>query len=47
MIVQNEMSNNKEEYKYPRDKWDPWDPTLIRLFKKNYYLFQYTNQKIS
>jgi hypothetical protein len=29
-IVQNEMNSGKETYKLNREKWDPWDPTLIR-----------------
>ena len=29
MIVQNEMVTNQQTYKLNREKWDPWDPTLI------------------
>lgn len=30
LIVQNEINNGRETYKLNREKWDPWDPTLIR-----------------
>ncbi len=30
MIVQAEMNSGNEAYAYKREKWDPWDPTLIR-----------------
>ena len=33
LIVQNEMKENKEAYLYNREKWDSWDPTLIRYVK--------------
>jgi transient receptor potential cation channel subfamily C protein 4 len=29
VIVQNEMAANQQTYKLNREKWDPWDPTLI------------------
>lgn len=29
IIVQNEMKTGKDTYKLNREKWDPWDPTLI------------------
>jgi hypothetical protein len=29
-IVQVEMKLNRESHLYNREKWDPWDPTLIR-----------------
>ena len=29
VIVQNEMASNQQTYKLNREKWDPWDPTLI------------------
>ena len=46
-IVQKEIKANDETYLNNREKWDPWDPTLIRyeynvfLTKNNY------NKKIS
>lgn len=30
MIVQNEIKNGNKAHAYSREKWDPWDPTLIR-----------------
>ena len=30
-IVKDEMLENKETHLYNREKWDPWDPTLIRF----------------
>ena len=29
IIVQREIVDSKEEADYSREKWDPWDPTLI------------------
>jgi transient receptor potential cation channel subfamily C protein 4 len=29
LIVQRELKNGNEEADYNREKWDPWDPTLI------------------
>jgi transient receptor potential cation channel subfamily C protein 4 len=29
LIVEREQKNNNEEAYYTREKWDPWDPTLI------------------
>lgn len=43
MIVQTEMNTGKETYKLNREKWDPWDPTLIRLVRSKKVLSKMVN----